>query len=273
MRRAFPLVAGLGAGAAALALAVVALPVRVGAGADEAEVRAALENRLAGQCGERQCEEFCAQYGDAALPVLVEAFRKPAGHGTKARLAFLLGKQGDPAGLKPMKDFLEAPFPAVLEGEGYADVWCTMMGIGFLGTADALDYLAKLATESYWLERFERDGVHPRILYKGTSRDEAESLWRLRCDAILALGASGRPEARARLEQLKADCSHPRMVREIDGMIQECLIRERVAEEKARLAREGRELSPEELQFHLLKTIIMPTIRGAAPDSAAPSGE
>ena len=187
-------------------------------------VRIDLLQGLKGPTGEKAAEDFVRHFGESGKPYLIELMKEDTEPGVKARVAFRLGKLGDPEGLQCMADFLERPLPDVLEGVAYTDVWCTMLGIGFLGSDEAIDYLARLATEDYWNDRLQKTAEHPlvRLGRNPNLLDAERSINRLRADAIMALGAAGNARAERALYELRGKADSPALVAEIDGKLLEC---------------------------------------------------
>ncbi|MBN2308639.1 MAG: hypothetical protein JXR94_06685 [Candidatus Hydrogenedentes bacterium] len=194
------------------------------------EIRASMMEGFSAGAGETAAEEFAADYGSVAVPVLIEMLgeQDELPVGVRARIAICLGKLGDPAAVQPLIDCIEQPVD-VLEWREYKEFSCMITSLGFIGSDEALTYLAKLSTEEYWEKRAEEQGGAPVIWHDpdGQSVVDAERTRRsFRKCALMGLGVSGKPKARELLLELRQGATG-QMLAEVDTEIERCGERER----------------------------------------------
>jgi len=159
---------------------------------------------------EEGAQQTAEKYGAAAVPFLIEMFQTQdaeVGGARKSKIAFYLGKFRDTRAVQPMVDFIESPLPQEMTEDQLGAILGTMMGLGFIGDEVSLEYLKRLASEDYWLNR----PVHPRVpevsnnypYHREGGMSEQDTRGKFREYALEGLGLAGNKKAIEILEELK----------------------------------------------------------------------
>ncbi len=156
---------------------------------------------------ELRAKEFADQYGKDAIPVLLDILKS----GDRERyylgnVCHFLGVLGAQEALEPMKERVDRVLSKKdLSEREFDEIRVAFLGIGHLGSDDAISYLKQFITGSYWAAR----DIHPTV--SESKYDEGRTQERLQAFSILALGMAGNQNAIDILTglQRQADSSSP----------------------------------------------------------------
>ncbi len=163
--------------------------------ADKAAMRSEMD---VNEWREWEAEAFVEKYGADAVPVLIGMLQeKDVSPSAKGKAAFYLGKFRQPSAIKPIIALIESPLPEEIGTQEKPRLYGALLGLGFIGSDEALDYLKKLASDDYWLKRPER----PRMPH--TKMNEEQTRRELRTMTINSIGVAGNDKAIETLEELK----------------------------------------------------------------------
>ena len=147
---------------------------------------------------EWEAEAFVEKYGADAVPVLIGMLKeKGVSPFTKGKAAVYLGKFRQPSAVQPIIALIESPLSEEIDVQEKSRLYGALLGLGFIGSDEALDYLKKLAGDDYWLKRPER----PRMTH--TKMNEEQTRCELRTMTINSIGVAGNDKAIEILEELK----------------------------------------------------------------------
>lgn len=163
---------------------------------------------------EEIAHDLAKKYGAGAVPFLLDMLEKERSPRVKGRICFYLGYFRDLRTVQPMFDLINRQLPKGMTRDELSSLRLTILGLGFTGFDDALDYLAKLASNEYW----EARPVHPRV--PGYGYDEATTRRELRQHATVALECAGNKKAIAILEKLKKGAAED-LTHMLDGALRQ----------------------------------------------------
>lgn len=161
-------------------------------------------------CGEEEIQRFfdaTSEFSDIhakyvaehchleALPALTAIFEdesKPFKN--HAMAAMCLGELGSPDSAQTLIDYVQRVRTSAIEtNEEYGSILRAMTGLGRLGTAEGVEFLASLCSEDYWLNRSDRHAFESANSSTGGKGGYRLSHWRKA--ALVALTNSGSPLA------------------------------------------------------------------------------
>lgn len=134
----------------------------------------------------------------------------------KNMMCFFLGRTHDENAYISLVSYLERQFKVSINEDVRCAIWDAMAGLGYLGTKNSIDYLAKMASASYWNET-------PSFIIDSTClyKTRKEFLIWIRQGAIAMLGLSGHELATQALEKMESDPDFLE-VKEIVSSAKEC---------------------------------------------------
>jgi len=153
------------------------------------------------------------EWGNDAVPILLELLADPEFRQRGATIARFLGASGDESAVKPLMDEIEKLMSEdIITHEELKLMSWAAYALGRLGTKEALDYLAKLAGAQYWEARSGPKKIATKDEFLSISMPGS---WRR--VPISALGRSSNPEAIALLERLEKELEIPALVKDAVG--------------------------------------------------------
>ena len=126
--------------------------------ADFESVDSALNTR---EFSETTAKQFAEQFGDDAVPILLEMLRSPeTGKFQKGKISFYLGVMGVTSALPDIIRFIDAPLSGEISRSHDKGIYFATAAIGYLAGRDdeAFSYLMNLNSEDYWRERVLKEG-------------------------------------------------------------------------------------------------------------------